>query len=141
MCRTGRCVVVCPNCTDADGDGYGTGTGCAGADCDDADPLVTSTASRACYSGPAATKNVGVCRTGTQTCAAGSWPSGCNGEVLPSGEACNGEDDDCNGSVDDKLPAISCGIGLCMRQVASCSGGKVAACLPLGIPWPEASTP
>ena len=50
--------------------------------------------------------------------------------MLPSGEACNGEDDDCNGSVDDKLPAIACGVGACARQVASCSAGKPGVCLP-----------
>jgi hypothetical protein len=135
QCRTGRCVVVCPNCADTDGDGYGIGTGCAGADCNDSDQLVTTSGSRSCYSGQMGTSGVGVCRAGTQTCAAGVWSSPCNGEVLPLlAEACNGEDDDCNGGVDDDLPAIVCGIGACAHQAASCSGGRPVACLPLAAP-------
>ena len=35
----------------------------------------------------------------------------------PSGEACNGEDDDCDGRVDDGPPSIACGVGACARQV------------------------
>ena len=55
-----------------------------------------------CYSGPAATRSVGACRTGKRTCSAtGSWPAMCVGEVLPATETLNGIDDDCNGSVDD----------------------------------------
>ncbi|HEX2660696.1 MAG TPA: hypothetical protein VHU40_20590, partial [Polyangia bacterium] len=127
-CKSGMCAVNCSNCTDKDSDGYGTGAGCAGLDCDDSDPQITGSGSRACFTGPTASKNVGVCRAGTETCVAGTWSS-CNGQVLPSGEACNGEDDDCNGAADDKLPGITCGVGACARQVAACTAGKLAPCV------------
>src|SRR5579883_2457568 len=50
---------------------------------------------QSCYSGPAGTAGVGVCRAGTQTCnaticpQAASWGA-CTGQVLPSAEVCNG---------------------------------------------------
>ncbi len=111
-CPAGACVLNCPNCTDLDGDGYGVGTGCAGLDCDDTDPkTLGSVDSRDCPAGVVAQK---VCRPGTRSCKAGVW-SACIGQVVPSGEACNGEDDDCDGTADDNLPVpmFICGQGVC----------------------------
>ncbi len=55
---------------------------------------------RACYSGPAGTSGVGVCRPGVQRCFEGAWGP-CVGEATPASEVCgNGADDDCNGTVD-----------------------------------------
>ena len=55
---------------------------------------------RSCYTGPAGTAGVGVCKAGSQTCQSdGTWGP-CNGEVTPQSETCNGKDDDCNGQVD-----------------------------------------
>jgi hypothetical protein len=57
-----------------------------------------------CYTGPAATKNVGACHDGTQVC----QPSGlawgaCTGEVVPVTEICSNQgDDDCDGVTDEK---------------------------------------
>src|SRR6266704_1857417 len=94
----GQCVLNCPNCTDNDHDGYGVGTGCAGLDCDDTNALTHGSSQRTCYTGlPAATAGVGTCRRGTQTCVNGAWNT-CSGQVIPTGEACNGEDDDCDGT-------------------------------------------
>jgi hypothetical protein len=57
---------------------------------------------RACYSGAPATRGVGTCRDGTQTCTAGAWGAACPGEVLPTAENCtNSLDDDCDGTVND----------------------------------------
>lgn len=55
-----------------------------------------SVASRACSDGGL----VGVCASGTQTCDAvtGMWGE-CS--ISPSGEVCNGSDDDCDGTPDD----------------------------------------
>ncbi len=57
--------------------------------------------SRACYSGPAGTSGVGICRDGAQTCVAiaggASW-GGCGGEVLPAADRCDGIDYQCTGS-------------------------------------------
>jgi len=54
-----------------------------------------------CYGGPPNTEGVGPCKGGTQTCVNGLWGA-CQGAVLPIPETCNGIDDDCNGSIDDK---------------------------------------
>lgn len=61
-------------------------------------------ATQSCYGGPAGTRNVGECRSGTQTCVGtasdSSW-SECMGEVRPTTESCTGGlDEDCDGFVD-----------------------------------------
>lgn len=57
-------------------------------------------ATRSCYGGPDGTEGVGMCTAGTQTCQAdGTWGE-CIGEVRPQTETCNGQDDDCDGRVD-----------------------------------------
>ena len=70
---------------------------------------------KACYSGPAATKNVGRCKEGKQQCnAAGSaWLKACVGQVLPGKEICNNNiDDDCDGQTDEgclsPIKPVSC---------------------------------
>jgi len=62
-------------------------------------------ATEPCYSGPADTEDVGPCHGGTHTCRPdGNGWEPCVGEVTPVTEVCsNGEDDDCNGAVDDDL--------------------------------------
>jgi hypothetical protein len=49
---------------------------------------------------------------------------------MPSFEACNGIDDDCDGMIDDGLHAITCGVGECRRTVAACTGGVPGVCTP-----------
>jgi hypothetical protein len=63
-----------------------------------------------CYSGPAATLGVGICKAGTRTCtASGTWGT-CDGEVLPRPETLNGLDDNCDGTVDnvDLCSGVTC---------------------------------
>jgi hypothetical protein len=76
--------------------------------------------SRACYTGPAGTANVGVCAGGTQACLANGQGYGpCQGEVLPGAEVCDGRDNDCNGRDDDAPGAgVACtnGQGECRRD-------------------------
>jgi hypothetical protein len=130
-CRAGTCALNCPNCTDLDGDGYGLGTGCLGLDCDDTNFTIRgSVDSRNCPAGTPAPQGP-ICRLGTQSCTAGVW-SACIGQVVPSGEACNGEDDDCDGIVDDNLPVatFTCGQGLCQKSVPSCGAGMLGTCVP-----------
>jgi hypothetical protein len=129
-CQTNQCAAVCPACTDGDHDGFGVGAGCAGPDCDDTDPNIGSAGQRACYSGDVGTAGVGACHAGGETCTAGVWSGRCIGQVVPTGEACNGEDDDCNGTVDDGLGTFSCGVGSCLTTVPACTGGVIAACVP-----------
>ncbi|MEM6789966.1 MAG: hypothetical protein AAF715_20770 [Myxococcota bacterium] len=73
---------------------------CDGAvDDDDADCACAPGGAADCYSGPAGTLDVGICRRGRRDC---DMPSGlCLGEVVPVLEQCgNGRDDDCDGDVD-----------------------------------------
>ena len=70
---------------------------------------------RACYSGPAGTRGVGVCRDGTEACVAlgmgSDWSGACTGEQGPAAaEVCgNGVDDNCNGAADEGCgPQIQC---------------------------------
>ncbi len=58
---------------------------------------------QSCYTGPAGTENVGICKSGTQTCnAQGTGWGPCEGEVLPGVEVCaNNLDDDCDAMVDE----------------------------------------
>jgi alpha-tubulin suppressor-like RCC1 family protein len=83
-----------------------------------------------CYAGPAGSADVGLCRTGRQSCRADglNW-NPCEGQVLPGAEACNDADDDCNGRVDDVAglgEPCSVGVGACLR-----AGGL--ACTPDGL--------
>jgi len=45
-------------------------------------------------------------------------------------EVCNGLDDNCNGSVDENIAAVTCGIGACTRTVPGCVSGEPPACVP-----------
>ncbi len=60
---------------------------------------------RSCYTGPASTRGVGICRDGTQMCvvsgATSVWSSTCAGEILPlPADVCgDGHDDNCDGTV------------------------------------------
>lgn len=90
--------------------------------------------SQPCYSGSSATRDVGACRSGSQTCSAGAW-SACTGEVIPTSERCNGLDDDCNGVVDDQVAdaGVSCATNLpgqCASGQTTCSSAAFS-CLPV----------
>jgi MYXO-CTERM domain-containing protein len=124
---------------------------CNGLD-DDCDGQVDEDLQTGCYQAPAgyvdprgrtgaafqATSSVGVCRRGISVCqrnADGTYSmSTCTGQVLPTAEACNGLDDDCNGIVDDPdaLPTISCydgppgtqDVGICRGGTEVCQNGQ-----------------
>tara|TARA_B100000609_G_scaffold197147_1_gene194000 strand:+ start:245 stop:3760 length:3516 start_codon:yes stop_codon:yes gene_type:complete len=96
---------------------------CDGKD-EDCDGMVDEGITKSCYTGPANTRNKGICAAGTQQCAAGKWLA-CQGEVKPSVELCNGKDDDCNGQVDDSVTDRG---ALCARQQGACSGARSSLC-------------
>jgi Right handed beta helix region/Putative metal-binding motif len=85
---------------------------------------------RSCYTGSAGTEGVGICHGGTQTCGAGGTFGPCLGQVVPSAEICNGQDDDCNGQTDENLGQATCGVGACQRTVDNCVGGVPQTCTP-----------
>ncbi|MEZ4297569.1 MAG: MopE-related protein [Polyangiaceae bacterium] len=85
-------------------------------------------AEQPCYTGPEGTIGVGTCLEGKQICAGGMWGE-CTGQVVPTDEACNLLDDDCNGAADD-MGEVSCGVGACMATVTKCIDGVEQSCIP-----------
>lgn len=78
---------------------------------DNCNQLIDEDLYEVCYTGPPETMDVGICQAGIATCFEGSWgnytDSGqfiagyCKDEILPLLEdQCNGEDEDCDGKVD-----------------------------------------
>ncbi|MBP6832990.1 MAG: hypothetical protein KA978_19540, partial [Deltaproteobacteria bacterium] len=115
--------------------------------CDNSDNncngLVDEGVNRSCYTGPSGTAGVGVCSPGTQTCSTGAWGS-CVGEVTPSVEVCNGNDDDCDGVTDDGVvescytgPTGTAGVGVCRTGSRSCGGGAFGTCTGQVLPSTE----
>jgi hypothetical protein len=109
-CNDGQCGVGA--CDDGFIDCNGIATdGCEGqGSC-----TCTAGEQQPCYTGDPATADVGVCQSGTQTCAAdgASW-SACTGEVTPGTELCaNAADDDCDGVVDEDPDDDGDGFTLC----------------------------
>jgi len=126
------------DCVDADADGYGEGC-VLGPDCDDdnaarnidcervpppdcgADPFATGCpclagARAICYSGPPETRDVGPCRGGRALCISGHWGI-CDGAVVPRGEVCDGQDQDCDGFADNGV------LSPCGGCEPGCNGG------------------
>jgi hypothetical protein len=118
-------VGICKSGTqtcDADGTGFGPCTGetlpgvetCDAQgmdeDCDGVANEVcvcTPGSTQSCYTGPQGTEGVGLCAQGTQTCAPDglSW-NACVGDITPSQEVCDGQDNDCDG-VADNIPIVA----------------------------------
>ena len=88
-----------------------------------------------CYPGDPATKDIGACKSGSQTCDVnGAWGD-CIGAVTPANEKCDALDNDCNGAADD-LPNLKCGVGACNVEVPACANGAPNTCVP-GMPTVE----
>jgi hypothetical protein len=105
-----------PGDGDGDGDpGDGDGDTCANGE------------TQECYSGMPGTQDVGDCKSGLQTCEDGVFGV-CLGEVTPTLEMCNNEDDDCDGLLDDGNPGggqacFSNDPGICAMGVQTCVAG------------------
>lgn len=108
-------------CRENDLDGDGFGPGCPDdRDCDDEDPSVTVDGVVRCDDAPP-----GVCGASAyRECRDGIVASGpCEGIVPPlRAEVCNGEDDDCDGLVDDAIPTETVGAGRCAATLACVDG-------------------
>ncbi|MCK6573847.1 hypothetical protein L6V77_22440 [Myxococcota bacterium] len=79
-----------------------------------------------CYAGPVGTEGNGACRAGRQTCLPdGSGYGACEGQVLPDAEVCDGDDNDCNGRIDDGLPGTG---ERCVAGQGACEGVGETVC-------------
>lgn len=89
---------------------------------------------RSCYSGSIETRGVGACADGIETCPGGFWDGVCEQDTTPTNEACNGVDDDCDGTVDGQIencytgPPETEGIGSCRGAQSVCTAGEWGAC-------------
>ncbi len=118
---------------------------CNGLD-DDCDGQVDespdgSALARACYFGPPGTAGIGLCAEGLETCSQGLF-QGCSGQILPGAETCNGDDDDCDGFVDEGIEVdgqpCTVGLGLCSRAgIFICQGGDLLCTAEAAAPSPE----
>lgn len=93
-----------------------------------------------CYSGPAGTEIVGVCKAGLKTCLADGTYGPCLGEVVPSPEVCGTMgDENCDGAVNENCactpnttapcyggPMGTVNIGDCKAGVQTCNGQGTA---------------
>ena len=85
----------------------------------------------------------GACKKGVQVCENGKW-SDCRGEVKATKETCDGQDNDCDGQVDEDFPTkgqtCSVGKGECARSgkwQCSADGSKVECSATAGQPQTE----
>lgn len=153
--QQGKCVKE-----DNDGDGWSSAR-----DCDDNNKNVYPGAPEICDNGvddncnktkdetpceciegserPCGISDKGECTKGIQRCERGKWGK-CLGGVEPIDEDCNGKDDDCDGSVDEKLSG-ECYTGKdgtrdrgeCKGGTRTCDNGKWGECVDEIVPEPE----
>ncbi len=77
---------------------------------------------------------VGVCAHPVPNCAYGH-AGACEPLLGAGAEACDGLDNDCDGSADEDLGQLTCGVGACQATVRACVGGTVGACAPKPPSW------
>jgi hypothetical protein len=118
--------------------------GCGQPECD---PGSTVT----CYPGPQGTLGQGRCRAGSALCSAAAKLGPCEGAVPPQAELCDGDDNDCDGEVDEGVTNACggcttlehepgercppCGVWRCAgREAMSCAGGRLNNCGTCDVP-------
>ena len=81
---------------------------------------------------------IGTCAHEVPNCVAGEEEL-CDPLDGAQPEECNGQDDDCDGAIDDGLgdAGQECGVGQCLHSVTGCEGGEVPPCDPFEGATPE----
>ncbi len=92
-CAMGACEPGHADCNGSPADGCEIEAPTGACEC-------TPGATEPCYDGPAGTLGVAACKGGVRTCAPSAAWGACEGEIVPTPEACNGQDDDCDGQID-----------------------------------------
>ncbi len=127
-------------CDGADNDCDGTID--EGCECDDEQ-------TRSCYDGPQDTQGRGLCEPGIQRCVDHKW-SACDDAVTPDEERCDGEDNDCDGEIDEGcncregdtrtcytgVPSTQ-NVGICHPGTQRCVNNGWGACEGEQTPLPE----
>ncbi len=92
--------------------------------------------------GSACGSAVGACVPGSEICSGGALM--CSGGVGPTGEVCNGRDDNCDGTTDEGLSQIcytgsaaTRGVGICSDGIQACTGGAYGVCAGQVLPTVE----
>lgn len=108
--------------------------------CDGVDNDCDGSADEVCACSPGETQvcgsSIAPCVQGKRACVNGSWGPDCEGEIKPSVEQCDGVDNDCNGTADDRGDALCTGGKKCAgaqkcvdcRTDADCASRPAAAC-------------
>ena len=77
----------------------------------------------------ASTNEFGSC-PGQRLCEEDGSLTGCDAST-PVAESCNGQDDNCDGEVDEEMGQTTCGLGNCEHTVENCIDGKPQQCDPM----------
>jgi len=119
---------VTPECvktSDTDICNNGLDDDCNGS-VDDGDNCGNCSGTEECFTGSpnSVIGGTSICKKGTTTCVGGEYWGDCEGQILPQAEQCNGQDDDCDGVVDNGF-----NIGeTCFVGVGECKVSGVYAC-------------